>query len=152
MDWVYNACMKVKVYPYERTLNTVTVYGAVISVDGKSALHISRCSSLTDARNQGNVIADRLLSGQATVEDIRKERKAITEAALAERNARRSKEKSDKEADRLYMGKSVIEWAAHFGVTRVAIYKAARKKKITIEQEIRRRLPPSEWKRDPDHT
>jgi hypothetical protein len=148
MVFVYTACMKVKVYPYGRMRNANIIYGAVISVDGKSVLHISNCTSVNDARNQGNVIADRLLSGQATVEDIRKERKAVTDAQLAERNARREKEKADKEADRLYLGRSVIEWAAHFGVTKVAIYKAARNKKISIEQEIRRRLPPSDWKLD----
>ena len=78
-------------------------------------------SSIEEATAAAEDVKRKLLSGELTVDDIRKFRPVL--------------------------GRRVTEWAAHFNVTRNALYKAARNKKITVEEEILRRLPLHERER-----
>ena len=76
---------------------------------------VSGFSSLEAATTAAQILKHQIETGEVAVEDLRQRFPVL--------------------------GKQVIEWARHFGVSRNALYKAARNKKISMEEEILRRLP-----------
>lgn len=116
--------MRIRVNPFTTTNNGYTYFKASIWVNNKYVAAVTG-TSLKDARKIGEEIAEKLRSGEMTVEQL-KNRPMI-------------------QPQKLIHGKTMTEWAERFGVTSQAIYKAARKKKITVAEEIRKRLSPSEW-------
>lgn len=107
------------IHPYSRVQGNNTLHYADLWVNGKKFRTLTGFSSVREAREETQKLADRYLAGEITLEDIRT------------LNARAKK----------VQGRTLREWAEHFNVSPQALSKAAKNKGLTLEQEILKRLP-----------
>lgn len=112
---VYTMCMTIKIYPFTAVQRSGNAYVYVTLALPDTRITLSGFSSVEDARHQAELIVQQLEAGEITIDTLRKRRK--------------------------FRGKTVVEWAAHFKVSRNALYKAARNKNLSVEEEILKRLP-----------